>query len=213
MICRRWRKLSKEWHPDRYVNADKKLEAQEKFMEFSAAYETISKIKSRRARKNNSFQDYWFSVKYLFFFLKTSIIWIQSDLIPHLYHAFSLIIALENVLKYEKCNGSFNLRPAIREDLLILRNHLSIHVQVRLLAFCLVLLHIIRYIYINKQKQLFFPVCYWMGNLELMLRKCRFGCKSFFGNSFAPKWITSLKSLAGTETRKPIPDFVLNSSR
>ncbi|XP_032777236.2 dnaJ homolog subfamily C member 22 [Daphnia magna] len=57
-ITAKWRKLSKEWHPDRYVDADKKLEAQEKFMEFSAAYETISKIKTRRARKNNSFQDY-----------------------------------------------------------------------------------------------------------------------------------------------------------
>jgi hypothetical protein len=41
--------------------------------------------------------------------------------------------------------------------------------------------------YINKQKQLFFPLCYCMGNWELMLRKYRFGCKSFFGNSFAPK--------------------------
>ena len=57
-ITAQWRKLSKEWHPDRYVDAEKKLAAQEKFMEYSAAYETLSKIKARRARKNNSFQDY-----------------------------------------------------------------------------------------------------------------------------------------------------------
>lgn len=57
-ITSRWRKLSKEWHPDRFVDPIKKKEAQEKFMEFGAAYETLSKIKSRRAMKNNAFQDY-----------------------------------------------------------------------------------------------------------------------------------------------------------
>ena len=53
-----WRKLSREWHPDRFMDDTKKLEAQEKFMEFNAAYETLSKMKARRARKNQSFQDY-----------------------------------------------------------------------------------------------------------------------------------------------------------
>lgn len=57
-ITSRWRKLSKEWHPDRFVDDNKKKEAQEKFMEFGAAYETLSEIKSRRAKKNNAFQDY-----------------------------------------------------------------------------------------------------------------------------------------------------------
>lgn len=57
-ITAQWRKLSREWHPDRFMDPDKKLEAQEKFMEFNAAYETLSKIKTRRARKNKSFQDY-----------------------------------------------------------------------------------------------------------------------------------------------------------
>ena len=56
-IATRWRRMSKEWHPDRYQDEDKKLVAQEKFMELNAAYETLSKIKSRRLRKNNQFQD------------------------------------------------------------------------------------------------------------------------------------------------------------
>jgi len=55
-ITVQWRKLSKEWHPDRYMNPEKKLEAQEKFMEFNAAYETLSKLKSRRSKKNKESQ-------------------------------------------------------------------------------------------------------------------------------------------------------------
>lgn len=57
-IKSRWRELSKEWHPDRFIDHDKKLEAQEKFMELGAAYETLSKIKSHRAKRNNAFKDY-----------------------------------------------------------------------------------------------------------------------------------------------------------
>lgn len=57
-ITAQWRKLSREWHPDRFMDEDKKREAQNKFMEFNAAYETLSKIKTRRAKKNKSFQDY-----------------------------------------------------------------------------------------------------------------------------------------------------------
>ena len=57
-ITARWRKLSKEWHPDRYPDPTKKQEAQEKFMEFNAAYEKLSNIKARRSKKNRTFQDY-----------------------------------------------------------------------------------------------------------------------------------------------------------
>lgn len=57
-ITAQWRKLSKEWHPDRYMDPEKKLMAQEKFMEFNNAYETLSKIKSRRAVRNNAFDEY-----------------------------------------------------------------------------------------------------------------------------------------------------------
>ena len=39
------------------MDADKKLEAQEKFMEFNAAYETLSKIKAKRSKRNKEFQD------------------------------------------------------------------------------------------------------------------------------------------------------------
>ena len=41
------------------MDADKKLEAQEKFMEFNAAYETLSKIKAKRSKRNKEFQDDW----------------------------------------------------------------------------------------------------------------------------------------------------------
>lgn len=40
------------------MDEDKKKEAQEKFMQYNAAYETLSQIKARRTRKNKSFQDY-----------------------------------------------------------------------------------------------------------------------------------------------------------
>ena len=56
-ITAQWRKLSREWHPDRYMDPTKKLEAQEKFMEFNAAYENLSLIKTRRSKKNRSFQE------------------------------------------------------------------------------------------------------------------------------------------------------------
>ena len=56
-ITAQWRKLSREWHPDRYMDPVKKQEAQEKFMEYNAAYETLSQMKARRFKKNKSFQD------------------------------------------------------------------------------------------------------------------------------------------------------------
>jgi len=57
-ITAHWRKLSREWHPDRYLDPAKKLEAQEKFMEFNAAYENLSQMKARRSKRNRSFQDF-----------------------------------------------------------------------------------------------------------------------------------------------------------
>lgn len=56
-IKSKWRELSKEWHPDRFTNEDEKLDAQEKFMQLASAYETLSKIKNRRAKRNNAFEN------------------------------------------------------------------------------------------------------------------------------------------------------------
>jgi molecular chaperone DnaJ len=44
-----YRKLAKEWHPDRHPEADKKKEAEEKFKQISAAYETLSDPDKRQS--------------------------------------------------------------------------------------------------------------------------------------------------------------------
>ncbi|KAL8579373.1 hypothetical protein ACOMHN_026738 [Nucella lapillus] len=48
----RYRQLAKEWHPDKQKDPAKKAQAQEKFLHIQKAYETLSKIKGRRSRKN-----------------------------------------------------------------------------------------------------------------------------------------------------------------
>lgn len=50
-----WRKLSRENHPDKVKDEKLRRHAQEKFMEIQQAYETISKIKSKRRSKNKKF--------------------------------------------------------------------------------------------------------------------------------------------------------------
>lgn len=56
-ITTAWRALSKENHPDKVKDASKKRAAQERFMEIQQAYETLSKIKSKRRSKNKRFND------------------------------------------------------------------------------------------------------------------------------------------------------------
>lgn len=51
-ITTAWRALSKENHPDKVKDDSKKREAQLRFMEIQQAYEVLSKIKSKRRRKN-----------------------------------------------------------------------------------------------------------------------------------------------------------------
>lgn len=51
-ITAAYRKLARQWHPDRFKEHDKKLEAQEKFIEIQKAYEVLSNLKSRRLKKN-----------------------------------------------------------------------------------------------------------------------------------------------------------------
>lgn len=47
-----YRKLSREWHPDRVKDPIKKQEAEEKFIQIQNAYETLSKLKLRRVKQN-----------------------------------------------------------------------------------------------------------------------------------------------------------------
>jgi DnaJ family protein C protein 22 len=47
-----YKELVKKWHPDKEKDPAKKLEAQEKFIEIQQAYDTLSKIKTKRAHRN-----------------------------------------------------------------------------------------------------------------------------------------------------------------
>ncbi|GFX40398.1 dnaJ subfamily C member 22 [Trichonephila clavipes] len=51
-ITTRYRKLSREWHPDKHKYLEQKQLAQEKFIEIQQAYEILSKIKSDRVAQN-----------------------------------------------------------------------------------------------------------------------------------------------------------------
>lgn len=51
-ITTNWRQLSREWHPDKVKDPSQQRAAQEKFMEIQQAYETLSKIKTKRKRRN-----------------------------------------------------------------------------------------------------------------------------------------------------------------
>lgn len=52
-----WRKMSREFHPDKVKDEKLQRAAQEKFMEIQQAYEIISKNKSRRRSKNKKFEE------------------------------------------------------------------------------------------------------------------------------------------------------------
>lgn len=49
--------MSREYHPDKVKDESQRRTAQEKFMEIQAAYEIISKIKSKRRSKNKKFSE------------------------------------------------------------------------------------------------------------------------------------------------------------
>ncbi|KAG7155009.1 dnaJ homolog subfamily C member 22-like [Homarus americanus] len=55
-ISSAYRKLAKEWHPDRH-SFENKDEAHKRFMEIQEAYEKLSDIKNRRKRKNTKLQE------------------------------------------------------------------------------------------------------------------------------------------------------------
>lgn len=52
-----WRKMSREFHPDKVKDDSLRRGAQEKFMEIQQAYEILSKIKSKRRSKNKKFKE------------------------------------------------------------------------------------------------------------------------------------------------------------
>ncbi|GBN25954.1 DnaJ subfamily C member 22, partial [Araneus ventricosus] len=56
-ITARYRKLSREWHPDKHKDPEQKQIAQEKFIEIQQAYEILSKMKSGRVAQNVKNQD------------------------------------------------------------------------------------------------------------------------------------------------------------
>lgn len=56
-ITAAYRKLARQWHPDRFKEPAQKLEAQEKFIEIQKAYEVLSNLKSRRLKKNTKARD------------------------------------------------------------------------------------------------------------------------------------------------------------
>lgn len=51
-ITAAYRKLAREWHPDRHKDPIAKSEAQEKFIEVQQAYEVLSRIKLQRLKQN-----------------------------------------------------------------------------------------------------------------------------------------------------------------
>ncbi|CAG0922034.1 unnamed protein product [Notodromas monacha] len=55
-ITSAYRKLSRQWHPDRFKEEFKKIDAQEKFIEIQQAYEKLSDIKAKRRRQNRKSQ-------------------------------------------------------------------------------------------------------------------------------------------------------------
>lgn len=52
-----WRKMSREFHPDKVKDEKLQRAAQERFMEIQQAYEVLSKIKSKRRSRNKKFQE------------------------------------------------------------------------------------------------------------------------------------------------------------
>ena len=48
----RCRKLSRQYHPDKFKTAAEKLAAQEKFIEIQKACDTLNEMRKRRAEKN-----------------------------------------------------------------------------------------------------------------------------------------------------------------
>lgn len=55
-IKAQYRKLVKEWHPDKHKDSEKE-ESHQRFMEIQQAYNTLSTLKARRTQKSSSFSE------------------------------------------------------------------------------------------------------------------------------------------------------------
>ncbi|XP_054168096.1 dnaJ homolog subfamily C member 22-like [Oppia nitens] len=56
-ITSTYRRLSRQWHPDKHKDPNEKIRAQEMFIEIQNAYEILSKIKRQRIKSRNSFDE------------------------------------------------------------------------------------------------------------------------------------------------------------
>jgi len=56
-ITAAYRKLSKEYHPDKVKDEGLRAQAHQRFIEIQQAYSVLSKIKSNRRRKNKQYQE------------------------------------------------------------------------------------------------------------------------------------------------------------
>jgi len=56
-ITATYRKLSRQWHPDKHKDLIDKQIAQEKFIEIQSAYEILSRIKRQRIKNQNKFEN------------------------------------------------------------------------------------------------------------------------------------------------------------
>jgi len=52
-ITKKWREMSRKYHPDKFTDPEEKAKAQEKFIEIKEAYDKISVIHSRRRGKSS----------------------------------------------------------------------------------------------------------------------------------------------------------------
>lgn len=50
-ITASYRKLARQWHPDRHLDPEMKKQAEEKFMSIQEAYDLLSRIKQKRLKK------------------------------------------------------------------------------------------------------------------------------------------------------------------
>jgi len=56
-ITKKWRDLSRQWHPDKFREPEEKALAQEKFMEIKDAYDKLSVIHAKRKEQRSKFED------------------------------------------------------------------------------------------------------------------------------------------------------------
>lgn len=56
-ITRTYKRMARQWHPDRHKDPEEKKAAQETFIQIQQAYELLSRIKNQRAKRNRRERD------------------------------------------------------------------------------------------------------------------------------------------------------------